>query len=450
MNVRLPFSWYEIKDSLWYRPAIMTVLAIALSFATIALDNALFREERVHAWWLFEGGAEGARGVLSAIASSMILVVTTAFSFTLVALQLSSSQYSPRIVRNFTGDRVNQYVIGSFVATFVYTLLVLRVVRSESADMETFVPATSVSVALLLALICIASLIYFFHHATRTLQVSVVITRATEHARSAINDLASRHDQDTHSISRSPIERPSGLTPVGVVRSESSGYVQDVVHSRVLDIATTANLYVEVNARPGDFLLAGDSQFTLWSYGLARLDPVGESQDDERNGDLIDQFRGLMELGLERTLERDILFGLQQVVDIALRALSTAINDPTTAQACLDRVGELMVAVEPVSGVEAAFLDDAHVLRVIQPLVTWDEYVQVGLAHVRQFAAGDPQVVVHVIQTVAAVIGRVPPASQPALFTVARNMAQVAEEQTTVDSDRVLIRAALDRLTAHA
>lgn len=451
MNIRFPFSLYDIKDSLWYRPAIMTTLAIILSFATIGLDHVLFRERRVDVWWLFEGGSEGARGVLSAIAGTMMTVATTAFSFTLVALQLSSSQYSPRIVRNFTGDRVNQLVIGAFVATFVYTLLVLRVVRSESSDLETFVPAISVSVALLLAMICMASLIFFFHHATRTIQASVIITRTTEQAQGVIDGISSRNDDHSWRLSQVPLDRPSGLQTVGVVRGEEKGYVQDVIHDRVQELATSHNLLVEVNARPGDFLLAGDPHFTLWSYGEQSKEGHSEATEDDapeedENGDVIDQFRGLMELGLEQTLERDALYGLQQMADIAMRALSPGVNDPTTAIMCIDRMGELLVELEPISCVEMAHLGDDAVLRVIQPQVSWDEYVRTAFLQVRHYGAGDPVVATHILSTVGRTMRRVPPRSREPLVTVVHDMAQVALASSDVESDRQMIREERDRV----
>ncbi len=443
------FSWYDLRDSLWYRPAIMTAVAIALSFLTIWLDHVLFRDQRVDAWytwWLFEGGAEGARGVLTAIAGTMMTVATTAFSFTLVALQLSSSQYSPRVVRHFTGDPVNQVVIGAFVGTFVYTLLVLRVVRSESADMETFVPAISVSVALLLALACIGSLIFFFHHATRTIQGSVIIDRTTSHARDVIAGLRSRYSEGDWRFPDAPVTRPPGLKPVGVVRSRDAGYVQDVMHDRLIALAETHDLLVEARSRAGDFLMAGDEQFIIWGYGEPLdIDPA-RTREEDTNGDLLEQFDGMMELGLERTLEWDAALGLQQIADIAVRALSPGINDPTTATICIDRSGELLVELEPISCAEAAWLDERGVLRLIQPRRKWEDLVQTALNPIRHYGAADPGVAVHVLQTLGRVAQRVPPLSHGPLVAVARDMAEASLGSATVESDHTLIREAQDHI----
>lgn len=447
MRIRLPFSWFDIRDSLWYRPAIMTVVAIILSFITIWLDHSLFREQRIQAWWLFEGGAEGARGVLGAIASTTMAVATTAFSFTLVALQLSSSQYSPRITRNFTGDPVNQLVIGTFVSTFVYSLLILRVVRSEYGDRDRFVPAISVSVAVTLAMICIAALIFFFHHATRTIQASVIITRTTEQAATVIGTASARlTDSERWRLAPAPFPRPPGLRPVGIVREGNSGYVQRIVLDRVADLAREHNLLVEVVTRPGDFLLPNDPRMRLWAYpeqSETERREMQEEQPDEETGPLIGAFAGLVEIGLERTLEADVAFGVQQVVDIALRALSPAVNDPNTAIASLDRIGELLRMMAPLSGAESARIDEAGVMRVIHPEVSWEEMVDGAFMQLRHYAAGDIGATVAVIRMAGRLRDHVRPESQAALETAARDMAQAALASLEIESDRRLIRGTL-------
>lgn len=452
MQIRLPFSWFDIRDSLWYRPAIMTVMAILLSLLTIWLDHRLFQQQRVEAWWLFEGGSEGARGVLTAIASTMMTVVTTAFSFTLVALQLSSSQYSPRIVRNFTGDRTNQLVIGIFVATFVYSLLVLRVVRSEYGDRDRFVPAISVTVAVTLALVCIGALIYFFHHATRTIQASVIITRTAEQASKVIQDARERLvENDSWRLSDSAYIRPPGLRPVGIVRGGESAYVQKLHHEEIVKIAAHHNLLVEVHAHPGDFLLPNDRRFTLWVYpeksdADRRAEENGsqdESDEHEENGSITSAFTDLMEVGLERTLEADVLYGLEQVSDIALRALSPGINDPNTAIVSMDRIGELLIMMEPTGGVESAWIGPDGVIRILHPEIPWNEMIATAFMQIRHYAASDIGATLAVIRMAGRLRAHVRPESQEALETVARDMAQSALGTLDIESDRQLIRQTL-------
>lgn len=427
----------------------MTAIAVVLSFITIGLDHVLFQERRVQAWWLFEGGAEGARGVLSAIAGTMMTVATTAFSFTLVALQLSSSQYSPRIVRNFTGDRINQLVIGAFIGTFVYSLLVLRVVRSEAVDVDTFVPAISVSVSVLLAMISIGSLIFFFHHATRTIQSSVIITRTSEQAHAVIDVLISRDENAAWRRSQGLIERPRNLSVVGVVRGTQSGYVHNIDHSRICDLAVQHNIFVEMQTRAGDFLLQDDPRLIVWGYPQKTEDDDhadngsgSENSAGDENGDMLDRLQQAVDVGLERTLERDSLYGLQQVVDIALRALSPGVNDPTTAMVTIDRIGEHLVAAERVACRESALLDDDGMLRIIQPEVTWEEYVRTALLQLRHYAAGDVVVAIHVLRTIGRVMPHITGDRRKPLADVAQDMAETSLKATELESDRQLIREA--------
>ena len=148
MAARFNSWWFEIRNSLWFVPALLTLGGICLAFVTVWIDETLLLDRRADVGWLFGGGSEGARGVLEAIASTMVTVTALVFSITVVALQLASSQLSPRVLRAFTADRVNQTVLGFFIGTFTYALLVLRTVRAPLEDSGGFVPSLSVTVAI--------------------------------------------------------------------------------------------------------------------------------------------------------------------------------------------------------------------------------------------------------------------------------------------------------------
>lgn len=172
-------TWERFRESIGFIPAILVVGAIALAFGMVTIDQVYFEEVRREVPWLFGGTADAARGLLSTIAGAMITVVSISFSVTIVALQQASSQYSPRVLRTFTSDKLNQIVLGMYIATFVYALLVLRSVRTEVSDIDGsgFVPALSVVVAIILALICLGLLIVFIHRITQSLQVAEIIRR---------------------------------------------------------------------------------------------------------------------------------------------------------------------------------------------------------------------------------------------------------------------------------
>jgi len=181
MLMKLRMVWARVRDSFWFIPAVLTLLFAVLAVVFVGLDATYEIDMFQGGHWLMGGSVDGARAVLSTIAASLITVTGVVFSITIVALQLASTQFTPRVLRNFLADRSNQRVLGVFIGTFTYTLLVLRVVRS-SEEIKTFVPELSVSVAIILALISIGFLIHFIHHAASSIQAGVILDRVTREA----------------------------------------------------------------------------------------------------------------------------------------------------------------------------------------------------------------------------------------------------------------------------
>lgn len=432
MLSRLSFSVYDLRDSLWYRPALMTASAVMLAFVTLRIDDWVLRDTDLRRWWLFEGGSEGARGVLTAIAGTMMTVVTTAFSITMVTLQLSSSQYSPRILRGFTGDRGNQLVLGVFIATFVYSLLILRSVRSEAADPDRFVPALSITVAILLALVCIGALIYFFHHASRTIQVSVVLNSTVGETFDVIDEFLDTRLNEKMSDHTESLQHR--LPVVMDVRAEQPGYLRGVNGPRLIELARKHDLLLTMHPHIGDHIFTGSPMLTVQRFTMpqrnddeandegdlsARLQEVvtnviGPETRDENAGDedmdeesdleqLADALRQTFTIGLERTLNEDVLFGFQQLADIGLRALSPGVNDPTTAMLCIDQLGEALIRVHEASDRSTVAVDDDGVSRVIYPPTPFQSFLTISFSHMRQYASGDPFVCQHLIKVLRAV-----------------------------------------------
>lgn len=427
MKFRLPVSFYDLKDSLWYRPAIMTLAAVILSLITVQLDNYLFGTRRVELPWLFEGGSEGARGVLSAIASTMITVATTAFSVTLVALQLGSSQFSPRILRSFTGDTGNQTVLGIFIATFAYSLSVLRTVRSRTEDYEGFVPTISVTVALILAFASVGSLIFFFHHATRTIQASVVIDRTYKDTDGLVERQHRWMTTDGHRLLHEPLAFADRFTRVEEVDAERSGYIQDSNAGQLVKIGARHNVLIQLHPQIGDYLNPGARLATVWRENDAGVPEVEES--------LTDAIRSSFELGLERTLELDALFGMQQLTDIALLALSPGTNDPTTALSTIDRIGTAVMHTEIISGTEVACADSDGTVRVLHPVPKFADYVRMPFDQIRHYGVSDPTVTTHTLRTLGAIATQLRPENAAIVKDVAAELEIAAQKQDWVASD---------------
>lgn len=436
MRLRLPISWYDLKDSMWYRPGLMTLAALILSLLTVQLDIYLFGDQRVELPLLFQGGVEGARGVLSAIAGTMMTVATTAFSVTLVALQLGSSQFSPRILRSFTGDVVNQTVLGIFIATFAFSLSVLRTVRSETDEMEAFVPTVSVTVALLLAFMSIGSLIYFFHYSTRTIQASVVIDRTYNDT----SNLMSKHINWLKAEGRrrlkEPMQIPDRFQEFTRVYASRPGYLQDSNSSSLVSVAQKHDVLIQLTPQLGDFLNIGTQVATVWDdQTTERDDPLDE---ESLQNDIIN----CLETGLERTLEYDALFGMQQLTDISLLTLSTGTNDPTTAVTVVDRMSTAVIEAAEIAGVEALFTDQDGAVRLIHPMPQFVEYARTPFDQIRLYAISDPFVIAHALQTMAVIASNLEPNDAEVMKEIAREYEQAAALQNWIDVDVQRVRAA--------
>jgi uncharacterized membrane protein len=385
VRTRVKSALFDLGDTLWFVPAIMTSVAVALAFSMLAVDRNLLAGQEVVEWALFSGGAEGARGVLTTIASTMITVATTAFSITLVALQLASSQYSPRILRGFTGDRGNQVVLGTFIATFAYTIVIFRAIKSPAEDRVAFVPSASVTVAILLAFAAIGSLIYFFHHATRVIQASVVIDRTTQDVLGLVSAHARRHEANSLPGVTSPLDRDDTV-PLPLDRA---GYVVSLDYGTVARAAAEHRMVLTMVVQVGDYLLSSTPVVEVpashWSTFTAA------ERDNIRN-----RLRSACQLDMERTLEHDVRFGFRQLSDIVIRALSPGVNDPTTAITAINSLGESLLQARdfPTELRYQAAGDDGGVRFWT---VGFDQLIDETLPQIRHYGAADATVMSHLL-----------------------------------------------------
>lgn len=249
----------SLHSSFWFVPTLMVVLSIAFSFVTIAIDQRLKTNIIENLGWAYSLGPSGSRAILSAIASSMMSVATTAFSITIVALQLASSQFGPRLLRNFMQDTGNQIVLGTFISTFVYSLMVLRTING--VDENEFVPHLSVTCGIGLAIASIGVLIYFIHHSASSIQVDQVIKKVGQELDEAIDRLfpekigrsVPKLRQDM-TLANIPADFDKIARPIKVV---TSGYIQAIDDDQLMKIATENNVLLRVQHRPGHFVIQG-------------------------------------------------------------------------------------------------------------------------------------------------------------------------------------------------
>lgn len=338
---RLGSLWERVSSTFWFVPGAMVAAAVVLFVVTLQWDQSL-RGSFSGMPLIFTGGPTAARSVLSAIAGSIITVAATTFSLTIVALQLASSQYSPRVMRNFTSDVGVQVILGTFIATFLYSLLVLRVVRAAEDGAPTFVPVVSVTVAVVMALVSVGLLVYFVQHIASIIQSSTIVERAQKDAVESISGLEDLEDPTGRPPEQELERRFRRAVSAGgepeVVRAERSGYVQYLDADALAEAVMGAckPVAVEVPFGPGHFVAAGLPVAKVWPA------PEGGLGADVR-----EEVRGAFFFGKERSFRQDFAFGLRQLSDIALKGLSPGVNDPTTAMQAMDRMEAILIALAP-------------------------------------------------------------------------------------------------------
>ena len=391
MTVQIKFTKLidTLHSSFWFIPTLMVAIAILLSFLTIQIDQNSKTDIIKNVGWAYSLGPNGSRAILSAIAGSMVSVATTAFSITIVALQLASSQFGPRMLRNFMQDTGNQLVLGTFISTFVYSLMVLRTINGVNKN--EFVPHLAVTVGIGLALASVGVLIYFIHHSATSIQVDNVIGKISEELEEAIDRFfptqigrgASKHHQEPLSIDiPADFDRESSRIP-----AYSSSYVQAIDTDLLMQIAKDEDLLIQIQHCPGDFVVKGSP--------LALVYPAAARKK------LVKQINNAFVLGIQRTVQQDLKFPIEQLVEIAARALSPGINDPFTAVTCIDRLSAALCHLAQKEIPSSYRYDDTNKLRVIAEPVTFEAALDKAFNQIRQYGYNSTAVTIRLLDAIA-------------------------------------------------
>jgi uncharacterized membrane protein len=373
----------------------MALVAVALSFAMVGLDKVIQDKALEDIGWIWAGGPEGARALLSAVASSMITVAGVVFSITMVVLTVTSSQFGPRLLRNFMRDTGTQVVLGTFVATFLYCVLVLRTIRSDNG--AAFVPYIAVTAGIALALASLGILIFFIHHTSASIQVSNVIARVGHELEYAIDRF---FPQEIGQEAPEPQQGEyTAMLPEGFVSQTSAvvaaanGYLQAIDSATLLQRAQEYDCLLHVQRRPGHFVAHGDALVLVWPG--ERLDAA-----------LAESLQAAFILGPERTATQDMEFPVHQLVEIAVRALSPGINDPFTAIMCVDRLGAALCQLAERAIPSPYRYDEERQLRVIAYPVTFVGVADAALQQIRQYGRSSVAVTLRLLETIAVVAAR--------------------------------------------
>jgi uncharacterized membrane protein len=367
----------NLLHGFWLVPGAVA-LAIALSALVLVEIDDAGGEKGVG---LFPGDAEAARVVLSVVAGSLITVAGLTFSITIVTLQLVSSQYTPRALRSLLGDRTNQVVAGAFVGIFGYCLLVLRSVREE------FVPSLSVTGSIVLGLTGLALLLLFIHHVGQTIKVDDICARVARETLAATDRL---YPDPVGEPETTPIALGG---PAGHVYAARAGWLRVVGLARLAERSPGADS-IEVLVVPGDFVTP--------ARPLAAVRPPAAATP---------QASVAFEVSRERDLDQDVGFGIRQLVDIAVRALSPSVNDPTTAVTC---VGYLSAVLERLAGRGAPEVDrrlGEEGVLVRAPGPPFERLLDEAFLEIGRHGQDDPRVICAALEalervgTVAASVG---------------------------------------------
>jgi uncharacterized membrane protein len=384
-RVRPAQRWNRLVNNYWFVPATMVALSIGLSVLLPLVDHIL-GDSAVVPDWIYGGGPDGARALLTTIAGSMITVAALTFSITIVGLSTASQQFGPRLLRNFLRDRGYKLVLGTFLATFVYCLLVLRTVRSNGA--QQFVPYVSLAFGMLLAAAGVGVLVYFIHHAAFSIRAETVVAATGRELRGAIDRLYPRPG-DGRGRKREPGRSlPEGF-PAGAVEvtAEASGYIQAIDLDRLRKLAHEHDLVLRLEHRVGSFVVEQGKLLEAWPE-TAELEELGT----EMNRCFV--------LGTQRSLNEDVESAVDHLVEIALRSLSPGINDPETACACVDQlVDGLRLIGDRV--IPAALVSYEGVVRLVTYPVTYPGLVDAAFGRIRQYARGSVPVLLRLLEGLA-------------------------------------------------
>jgi uncharacterized membrane protein len=384
--------WSAVVDAwrsqLWPVPALAVTLAVLLGTFLPVLDAHIDGSlpDAVTAY-LFSGGPEAARTVLSVIAGSLITVTSLTFSLTVVTLQLASSQFSPRLLRTFSRDRLVHISLGLLLGTFTYSVTVLRTVRASVSDHEAFVPQIAVTVAYLMALVSVLMLVVFLAHLARQIRVEWMLRQV--HAET--DDAMQRLLTDASPAGTPTVFVPQASPEAVPLLAASSGFFTSLDEPLLLATAIDIGAVVFVDRLPGDSLIAGTPIAHAWPSGS-----TGPLSTSAREG-LQMCIEESVDVSFERTATQDIAFGLRQIVDVTVKALSPGVNDPTTAVHGLGHVAALLCKAATKDLGPRLLCDQDGAVRVILRRPNFGELLELAVEQPRRYGAADPGVLVRLV-----------------------------------------------------
>jgi uncharacterized membrane protein len=439
------WRWEALRTTFWFVPTVLVVVAAVIFAVSFAIDIAAYYHHLQLPFWLHLGSADAGRDVLIAIAAAIITTVGVVFSVTILALTLASQQFGPRMMRNFVRDFGNQFTLGIFVASFVYSVLALGSISSYPHPH--FVPHLCIAVAEILLLLDLAVLIYFINHIASSIQLPAVIAGIAHDLDVAIDKEFPVRDDEINPDAvisardlRIQLQRPDELLDAlerrgGVILAAKSGYLQFVGYAQLTKIARLLDATIRLDYRPGHFIVAGQP--------IAKVFPQGAAQQVEA------ALAKSHVTGPHRTLMQDPVFAIDQLVEIAIRALSPAVNDTFTALTCLDWLSEGLCRLSQRELTNDLYRDEEGRIRLISAGWSYDRMIKRAYDKIREAANGMPAVYIRMLDTISVVANATSSQLQrDALINQSEMIMRGAEATVEEPNDLEDIKVRFDRATA--
>lgn len=413
----------RLRQSLWAIPLLAIVIALVVAEVAVWASS-----QASPAWvpFVFRGGPDAAQALLQAIAGSVITVAGVTFSVTIIALQLTSTQFSPRVLRTFIRDRASQTVFATFLATFVYTLVVLGSVRTGSDGQDPSVPLLAVAGAFFLTLVSIGMLAYFIHHVAHMIQVSE-ITRSV-----GIETLETvRREWRDEGPGRTPM--PLREAEEAILRSREGGYLTYAAYERLVRLAQEADAVIRLHLAPGQWI----------SVGRPLLSVSPPEACDRFTKDPRDEVK----FGPQPTLQQDVSFGVRQLVDVALKALSPSLNDPSTAVTCVHRLTEVLLEAGRRSDPATAHTDAGGTVRLFALQHDFADLVGLAFDQIRSFGGERLYVALALVESLRELQDDLPAARQGPIRSQVELVAKAAHA-IELEEDHLAVGRAIQELQA--
>ena len=370
-----------------------------------------------------------AQVILSAIGASIMTVVSIVFAILLMTLTLASMQFSPRIIHGFARDGVTQWTLGIFLGTFSYCMAALPAARSSP---KPFAPVVTVMGAMLLALISVAWLLFFIHHISHAISVNQIADKIASETEVVIDQMMPFPRKALRLASDERIDELKWELRIPAV---ASGYIRFIDLNRLVDLAKTYHLKMQILRRVGQFVPGG-------------VPMVAVSRADRITPERADAIRAAFDLGPSRTLQQDVEFGILQIVDIALKAISPAVNDPSTAITCVDQLSRILIRMASREPPESLAYDPPGTLRLYVPWPGFERLLDDAFEQIRMYSKADVAVSLRILRALGDIGATSPDEEiQQSVMERAQRIVDGCVEQLT-DRELVEIRARFAALSA--